>query len=141
MRLAAIGFFPATPDAARVLYSDELMRFTSVYMAGGVRMVESLGKALVDFHVANGCVRAKMTRYGETWALQLSSGSSWKLPPGPSAGGPTAHSQHASNQLMYLTARSGRLLVSFLLSWMLHSSSLCWWILRVCTYLLAAELK
>ena len=95
MRLAAIGFFPATPDAARVLYSDELMRFTSVYMAGGVRMVESLGKALVDFHVANGCVRAKMTRYGETWALQLSSGSSWKLPPGPSAGGPTAHSQHA----------------------------------------------
>lgn len=39
-----------------MLYSDELMRFTSAYMAEGERTVETLGKALASFHVANGCV-------------------------------------------------------------------------------------
>lgn len=54
---AAIGFFSATPDKYSVLYSNELLRFTSAYMAAGERTVETLGKALASFHVANGCVR------------------------------------------------------------------------------------
>ena len=114
---AAIGFFPATPDAARVLYSDELMRFTFVYMAGGQRIVESLGKALASFHVANGCVRGNNDAI---WRNLGPAAQQWQLvDTAARAKRRWAHCAFLStlsNQLVYLAARSGRLLVSFLLS-------------------------